>query len=197
MESLQKYLFDVTHLDGRDTQLQFEGIFLETVGNHHLIADYATQKFKLLQEGDFTFSTENEEIKEETEEETEEEPYVAFEEYNFPEHTTFMTQVTVKALELMGITALNLSWEEYLGLIERKMHEHPDPNAQVFLRLFHDKITLNPLIYLMLNEYPDSSIRQIFEQLEQDPQKKAINYLENMAYYMRLYHGLTQQILRV
>lgn len=183
MQSLEKYLFTVTH--GQDT-LQFEGIFLETIGKHHLVADYVTQKFKILQEGEFKVSTPEEKDQDKTQE-----PH-GFEEYNFKEHADVMTQVTVKALDLMNITGVNLSLEDYLGVMEGKINEQTNPNAQVFLRLFHDKIALNPFIHSMLDEYPDSSIRQISDQLEQDPREEAKKHLENMDAYLHLHKGLTQ-----
>lgn len=176
MEPLKKYLFTVSHLNGRLTSLQFEGIFLETVGQHHLIADYATQKFKILQEGEFKVST------------PEEEPN-GFEEYNFQEHEEAMTQVTVKALELMDITAVNLPLEDYLGVIEQKITENSDRNIIDFLTFFLEKIKLNPFIKKMKDTYPGLSIAEIYGQLE-------ANHDEESARVMREVEKLCEELQR-
>lgn len=176
MEPLKKYLFTVSHLNGRLTSLQFEGIFLETVGQHHLIADYATQKFKILQEGEFKVST------------PEEEPH-GFEEYNFQEHEEAMTQVTVKALELMDITAVNLPLEDYLGVIEQKITENSDRNIIDFLTFFLEKIKLNPFIKKMKDTYPGLSIAEIYGQLE-------ANHDEESARVMREVEKLCEELQR-
>ena len=175
MEPLKKYLFVVSHLNGRLTSLQFEGIFLETVGQHHLIADYATQKFKILQEGEFKFSTP-------------EEPN-GFEEYNFQEHEEVMTQVTVKALELMDITAVNLPLDDYLGVIEQKIKENSDRHIIDFLTFFLEKIKLNPFIKKMKDTYPGLSIDDIYPQLE-------ANHDEESAGVMREVERLYDDLLR-